>query len=106
MPVATFSVGSWLYRIRPSVVHEPFEKLEHPLAAPKAADAELTPQQLRWGPIPHAEADTDFLDGLVTMGTSGDPASKSGIAIHVYRANKSMTNRALCNADGDFLIGT
>lgn len=29
---------------------------------------------------------------------------KEGLAIHIYTANVSMTNRAFCSNDGDMLI--
>ena len=53
-------------------------------------------------PIP-AEP-TDFVDGIVTLGGNGDPASQSGAAIHLYAANLSMRDRFFYNADGELLI--
>ena len=48
---------------------------------------------------------TNFLQGLTTMGGSGDPASgHPGFAIHMYAANADMEDTAFCNGDGDFLI--
>jgi homogentisate 1,2-dioxygenase len=103
---------SWLYRIRPSVVHEPFsayknnEKKNGIRKVITEFTSEFsTPQQLRWLPteIP-SEGEIDFVDGLVTMAGAGNAAMKSGIAIHMYHMNASMKNRAFCNADGDFLI--
>lgn len=46
----------------------------------------------------------DFVDGLHTLGGSGDPNLKEGIALYVYMINTTMKNRAFCNTDGDFLI--
>ena len=34
----------------------------------------------------------------------GDSKTRHGIAVHVYTCNESMTNRAIYNSDGDFLI--
>lgn len=56
----------WLYRIRPSVVHERFVEI-----APKGelkgdfADSVVDPNQMRWRPLPlPAAADRrDFVDG-------------------------------------------
>ncbi|KAF5296406.1 hypothetical protein FQR65_LT01393 [Abscondita terminalis] len=42
--------------------------------------------------------------GLNTVCGSGDPRLKHGVAIHVYACNVSMKDRAMYNADGDFLI--
>ena len=36
---------------------------------------------------------------------AGDPKVRNGIAIHIYTCNKSMGNKCLYSADGDFLIG-
>lgn len=38
------------------------------------------------------------------MAGAGSAESKSGLAIHVFVANKSMGKRVLCNSDGDMLI--
>jgi homogentisate 1,2-dioxygenase len=50
------------------------------------------------------EEPTDFIDGLVTYGGNGDVATGTGIGIHLYAANRSMTGRAFQNADGEMLI--
>lgn len=61
---------------------------------------------MRWKPfdIP-SDGIVDFVDGLHTVCGAGDPATRSGLAIHVYVCNASMENRAMQNSDGDFLIG-
>jgi homogentisate 1,2-dioxygenase len=97
---------SWLYRLRPSASHGPFRPSD---AAPglspgPADDIAAGPNRLRWDPLPHAEAPTDFLEGLVTWAGNGDPATHTGIAIHLYAANRSMRNRVFFDADGELLI--
>ena len=64
------------------------------------------PTQLRWDPfpLPEAETPTDFIDGLITLGGNGDPSLQSGIALHMYAANASMTDRFFYDADGELLI--
>ena len=47
---------------------------------------------------------TDFIDGLITMAGNGNVHTHSGLAIHIYVANTSMTNRFFYNADGEMLI--
>ena len=47
---------------------------------------------------------TDFVDGLVTLGSNGDAAARAGIGIHLYRATRSMTDRVFYDADGELLI--
>lgn len=89
---------SWLYRIRPSVMHEPFAPLDARLLRSAPFDEEPTsPNQLRWDPLPLPDAPTDFVEGLTTV------AGNEGIGIHVYTANRSMS-RFFYDADGELLI--
>ncbi|MEO8506826.1 MAG: homogentisate 1,2-dioxygenase [Betaproteobacteria bacterium] len=95
---------AWTYRIRPAVMHEPFRQVGNGRIVSAFGDVATPPNQLRWDPLPLPEAATDFVDGLVTMAGNGDPAAMSGCAIHLYAANRSMTDRFFCNADGEMLI--
>jgi homogentisate 1,2-dioxygenase len=96
---------TWTYRIRPSAVHKPFRPLDNGrLRTAPIDDGQISPNQLRWDPIPIPDAPTDFVDGLVTMGANGDAGSQSGIGIHLYVANKSMADRFMFDADGELLI--
>ncbi len=96
---------SWLYRIRPSVMHGEFKLVKANLWQ-SAPDAELapTPMQLRWNPLPSLSDQKDFIDGIETFAANGDAKTRSGSAVHLYRCNKDMTDRFFYNADGDFLI--
>ncbi len=90
---------SWLYRIRPSVLHEPFAPYRD------AADAgEATPNQLRWDPFPIPSEPTDFVDGLLPICANGDAALTTGITVYVYAASRSMADRFFYSADGELLI--
>jgi len=96
---------SWLYRIRPAAVHKPFTRLPSERIVANFADVPPTPpDQLRWDPLPMPSEPTDFVDGWVTMAGNGTAESMSGCAIHVYAANRSMTERFFYNADGELLI--
>ncbi len=98
---------SWLYRIRPSAMHQPFERLAASRIVSDftaASTLATTPNQLRWNPLPMPEAPTDFIDGLVTLAGMGDPHAQSGAAAHVYAANRSMQRRIFYDADGELLI--
>jgi homogentisate 1,2-dioxygenase len=44
------------------------------------------------------------VDGLFTIGVNGDCRARSGIAVHWYRANRSMIDRYFVNADGEMLM--
>lgn len=99
---------TWLYRIRPSVVHAAFEEIDPGrIVSDWGREGRVDPSQLRWSPLPMPSADAppvDFLDGLVTMAGNGDPTLKTGLAIHMYTANTSMGRKAFNNSDGDMLI--
>ncbi len=95
---------SWLYRIRPAAVHEPFEKIEHTGLAADFDRHAVSPNQLRWNPLPIPNDPTDFVRGIITAGGNGSPAAQRGCAIHWYAANESMLERFFSNADGELLI--
>lgn len=102
---------AWFYRIQPSVVHGPFKKLpQNPdiqaAFSPMNPEVEFTPQDWGWDKftLPGEGEEVDFIGGLKTIAGHGDPTLKEGVAVHVYLANASMTNRAFCNNDGDMLI--
>jgi homogentisate 1,2-dioxygenase len=95
---------SWLYRIRPAAMHEPFERLPMGRIVSDFNALPATPNQMRWNPLPMPAAPTDMVDGIVTMAGNGDPAGQSGCVAHLYAANRSMTNRCFYNADGEMLF--
>src|SRR5277367_6295441 len=98
---------TWLYRIRPSVAHKPFEPISlGRLRSAPFDEVPTPPNQLRWTPIPipPSSQPTDFVDGLITMAGNGNTHTHSGVGIHIYVANASMTNRFFYNADGEMLI--
>jgi len=99
------NLSTWMYRLRPSAMHAPFRRIGDGLLRSGPFDEVATPfNRLRWDPLPMPDAPTDFLGGLVTLAGSGDAASQSGIAVHVYRANRSMTERYFCCADGELMF--
>ena len=96
---------SWLYRIRPSAAHPPFHRIDNKrLRTAPFTDVEPDPNRLRWNPLPLPQTPTDFVDGLVTVGGNGDALQRTGIGIHWYAANRSMTDRFFSDADGELLI--
>jgi homogentisate 1,2-dioxygenase len=96
---------TWLYRIRPSVLHKPFRQISNNLirSAP-FNETPSTPNQLRWDPLPLPKRPTDFIDGLTTMGGNGDVGASAGAGIHIYATNSPMRDRFFYNADGEMLI--
>ena len=96
---------TWTYRIWPSVVHRPYRRIDNGmLRTGPFGETEATPSQLRWSPFPIPDMPTDFLDGIITIGGNGSAAEQSGMAVHIYAANASMTERYFYNADGEMLI--
>ena len=97
---------SWLYRIRPAVMHKPFRAYEKPglLRSTPFDEVPTPPNQMRWGPPGIPAEPADFVDGLITMAGNGDAAMHSGVAIHLYAANRTMEDRFFANADGELLV--
>lgn len=96
---------TWTYRIRPSVTHKPFTETGTGLfRSGPFTELPTPPNQMRWNPIPMPEKKTDFVDGIVTMGGSGDPAMQIGVGLHLYAANAPMKGRYFYNADGEMML--
>jgi homogentisate 1,2-dioxygenase len=96
---------SWLYRRQPSVVagrYTPYRQ-DGWLTAP-LREAVVPPEPMRWHPFALPAEPTDFIDGLKTVVLNGDAEAQTGMAAHVYAANRSMDGRALVNADGELLL--
>lgn len=95
---------TWTYRIRPSVLHKPFARIDNGLLVSNFAEFETTPNQLRWNPLAMPEVETDFIDGITTIAGNGDLFAQTGIAIHIFACNKAMTERFFYNADGEMIV--
>jgi homogentisate 1,2-dioxygenase len=96
---------SWLYRMRPTADHRPFVRYPGArLFAPGTAKEPLAPNRLRWDPPTDLPEGADFVDGMVTMLVNRDPSDLEGVAVHLYRADKSMERRVFVDADGELLI--
>ncbi|XP_026464106.1 homogentisate 1,2-dioxygenase [Ctenocephalides felis] len=97
---------SWLYRIRPSVMHKPFSKFNgSPHLTHNWDELEPNPNQLRWKPFDlPVNKQVDFTSGLHTVCGAGSPRERHGLAVHIYACNTSMKDSAFYNSDGDFLI--
>jgi homogentisate 1,2-dioxygenase len=99
------NLSTWLYKLRPSAMHAPFRRIGNGLLRCGPFDeVEAPPNRLRWDPFPVPEEPTDFLDGLITLAGSGEPAALAGLAVHIYRANRSMGERYFFNSDGELMF--
>ncbi|WP_213875238.1 homogentisate 1,2-dioxygenase [Pseudomonas sp. dw_358] len=92
---------SWLYRIHPSAQHPAFARLSRQLLGMQAG--RVTPNRLRWDPLPMPDEDTDFIDGWVAMAATGAADQPAGISLYHYAANRSM-DRVFFDADGELLV--
>ena len=96
---------SWLYRMRPTADHRPFTSYEGAaLFAPEIPKQPLAPNRLRWDPPKDLPEDKDFVDGMATMLANRPPEDLEGVALHIYRATKSMERRVFVDADGELMI--
>jgi len=95
---------SWLYRIRPAAMHGKFEPFAQLAFHGDFGAGPVTPEKLRWDPLPLPGTGTDFIEGLYTVAGNGGPEAGTGVGIHLYAANRDMAGRWFCNADGEFLI--
>src|SRR4029077_18433096 len=96
---------TWVYRIMPSAAHPRFARSGNAaLRATPFDEIEPDPNRLRWNALPVPDAETDFIDGLYTMAGNGDLRTRNGIAVHVYAANRSMTDRYFVDSDGELLF--
>ena len=98
------NLRSWLYRIRPSVVHGSYKKFEKNVLASAPLNRVVTPEQYRWSPRPIPDKKTDFVEGLMSVAAHGDVVGQTGAAIHLYHCNAPMAQRSFVNADGEFLL--
>ncbi|HEY4066342.1 MAG TPA: homogentisate 1,2-dioxygenase [Burkholderiaceae bacterium] len=96
---------SWLYRRQPSVVSGRYSACAQPLWTTGAdRRTPLAPEPLRWNPFPMTAPDRDFIDGMHTIAANGDAEAQTGLAAHVYLADRDMQRRAFVNADGEMLL--
>ncbi len=96
---------SWLYRIRPAALQnafQPFDGIKH--WSLQFGTGPVTPNRLRWDPLPMPKTSTDFLEGMTTWAGNGHCDDQVGVSINLYAANQSMTQRIFYNADAEMLI--
>ena len=98
---------TWCYRIRPSVKHlGSLKKISHPYwkTAPCINDEIISLGQYRWDPVPYDKKGNTFISGMRTITTTGDVNMQTGMASHVYLADKSMDKEFFYSADSELLI--
>ncbi|WP_373998333.1 homogentisate 1,2-dioxygenase [Bdellovibrio bacteriovorus] len=93
---------TWLYRIRPSVMHKAFKPLKELTQKTFFKPQHINPNQMRW----NATSDTagNFVEGIRTVCGNGSAYEQRGLHVHLYSFNQDMGNKYFMNADGDFLF--
>jgi len=99
------NLSTWVYRLRPSAMQAPYRRMPNGvLRSGPFTEVETPPSRLRWDPLPMPQRPVDFVEGLATIAGSGDPAVQVGVAVHLYRANRSMKGRYFSCADGELML--
>ncbi|MFO1258132.1 MAG: homogentisate 1,2-dioxygenase [Gammaproteobacteria bacterium] len=98
------NLRSWLYRIQPSVVQGAFQPQAHSHIDSNAEFPALSPNQLRWDPLPFPKKPTDFIEGLQPFLKNGCPLSQQGGLILLYAANHNSPSTYFYSADGEWMI--
>ena len=93
----------WLYRLRPAIGTRPWERLPKARFTAHFGEGSVSPELLRFAPVPWPDLPVDWLDGLSTFAGAGDPGTRTGMALHTYAASADM-HRAFTCIDGDLLI--
>jgi homogentisate 1,2-dioxygenase len=102
----TTNERSWLYRIRPTVMHfGAFEPADIGLwrTAP-AHEVDLAIAPHRWDPIPIPDEELSFVEGVRTMTTAGDAGAHAGMGAHLYFITRSMADEYFYNSDGELMF--
>ncbi|HUH10611.1 MAG TPA: homogentisate 1,2-dioxygenase, partial [Brevundimonas sp.] len=99
------NLRSWLYRLRPSAQHGPYQPFEQGrVRSGPFTETPPNPNRMRWDPLTMPDQPTDWVEGLTTYGGNGDADSGAGVGVHLYVANRSMVDRVFYSADGELLI--
>lgn len=93
---------SWLYRIRPSVMHKAFKPLPELTKKTFFKPQHINPNQMRWNALPALAG--NFIEGLRTVCGTGSSYEQRGLHVHLYSFKQNMEQRYLMNADGDFMF--
>ena len=102
----TTNERSWLYRIRPTVMHwGEFEKADIGLwrTAP-CAEIDVPIAPMRWDPIDIPDEKLSFIEGVRTMTTAGDAGTQAGMGAHLYLITRSMQDEYFYNADAEMMF--
>lgn len=95
---------TYMFRLRPSVTHGRFERIDAGLIRTAPIGEMASPTQMRWNTFEIPSSPADFITGMATLCVNGSASLQCGIAIHVYRANRSMVDQVFACSDGELLV--
>ena len=98
---------TWLYRRQPSVVagrYAPYAQPHWTTGGDRGIAAAARPAALGTRCRSPTRATSTSSTACARIAANGDADAQTGIAAHVYVANRSMERRAFVNADGEMLI--
>lgn len=98
----TQNLNAWLYRIRPSVIHSGFKKVDFNFS--KHQITLTPPDQMRWSPIPFAKKPINLIESMTLFAKNGDLNTRDGSSVFLYSCNKSMQTEFFYNSDGEMLF--
>jgi homogentisate 1,2-dioxygenase len=102
------NLRTWLYRIMPSPHRGEYKPVDYNPNVigdfTSSQDVVITPERKRFNPMEFPKEDTNFVQGLFTICGAGTPELHHGLNYQIFACNKSMTNIAYVNCDGDYLV--
>jgi homogentisate 1,2-dioxygenase len=99
------NLRTWMYRQRPAAAHGAYVRVDDgQWRSGPFNDCETPANRLRWNPWPMPTKAADFFESIVSVAGNGDVHSQTGVAVHVYAANRSMTDSYFMNSDGEMLL--
>ncbi|EJP63728.1 homogentisate 1,2-dioxygenase [Beauveria bassiana ARSEF 2860] len=101
------NLQTFMYRTSPTVDHGPFMPYtDDRLWSKPEGDQKLliTPNVMKWDAFP-VGAKGDWVTSQRMIAKAGDPATKTGLAYHMYAAVEDMApNSVFFSSDGDYLV--
>src|SRR5690606_25870574 len=96
---------SWLYRIRPTALQKAFTPYNGAHAWQSTFNqGPVTPNRLRWNPMPIPSEAVDFIDAIRTWGGNGHPGERSSGGINLQVATRPLQDRYFYNAGAEARI--
>lgn len=65
--ILELTIYSWLYRIRPAVMHKPYREISNGKVINDFTNSKPNPNQFRWMPYDIPDEPVDFIDGMILI---------------------------------------